>query len=469
MDFLDLFIGNETKELLNKEQLKEISDDIKFNMNNTTDELKNHHTSIFTKEYSNFKEKLLNETKQSIDKYVNEINIKMSFQFMELNKVFHKFDEAINNIQCKEDYHENKRKKAEENKIPSQNISVLLGSRIEQVKCDKQQSIAKENNTNVWQQKASLRNNSKIDIQKVNKNEPVQNNVQNQNKNPVNSNNKKQLNIPNTKNIELNGVHRIVNDSWITSNGSKRHNKKSNKGMTIGTAISEIKSLQAISRPYVYYVGQFSMKTNADILKSYISKFAKVISIEELSTHISSRYFRSFKVTVESYSSSEILKSENWPGGVKVSRWWQRNDKTDRNTKKNLPVANIDLETHISKDVVAEKISMINTSVKSNQSIIPNYFLNKNDQMIELNAQTTTRGNFFNSIKMINQTSKQTEASDKNVDEMDQDIHVENSIVDCLVNAQSISINSQKQSTFGSSKCFEKQASAIGEDILDVN
>ena len=35
---------------------------------------------------------------------------------------------------------------------------------------------------------------------------------------------------------------------------------------------------------------------------------------------------------------------------------------------------------------------------------------------------------------MINLTSKQTEVSEKNINEMDQDIPVENSIKDCLVN-----------------------------------
>ncbi len=52
-----------------------------------------------------------------------------------------------------------------------------------------------------------------------------------------------------------------------------------------------------------------------------MSTFAKVINVEELSTHIEHRRHKSYKLTIESYCNEEILNSSNWPGGIVVFRW----------------------------------------------------------------------------------------------------------------------------------------------------
>jgi hypothetical protein len=98
-----------------------------------------------------------------------------------------------------------------------------------------------------------------------------------------------------------------------------------------GSAISGIKSLRAISRPYSYYVGQWCMNTTPDILKKHINNFAKVIEIVELSTHLANRHFRAFKVTVESFCADAMLTGSNWPGGVRVERWYKRTKKDEEN------------------------------------------------------------------------------------------------------------------------------------------
>ncbi|CAF0890552.1 unnamed protein product [Brachionus calyciflorus] len=44
------------------------------------------------------------------------------------------------------------------------------------------------------------------------------------------------------------------------------------------------------------------------------------IDIVELSTHLEKRYFRSFKVTGESFTAESMLNPTNWSGGIKVVR-----------------------------------------------------------------------------------------------------------------------------------------------------
>ncbi|RMZ93770.1 hypothetical protein BpHYR1_018507, partial [Brachionus plicatilis] len=82
----------------------------------------------------------------------------------------------------------------------------------------------------------------------------------------------------------------------------ERKNRPKHK--IVVSAILNVKCFSAVSKPYHYYVGKFRMATTADILRTNISKFAKVIRIQELSTNIENRTFRIFKVSVESYSST---------------------------------------------------------------------------------------------------------------------------------------------------------------------
>lgn len=129
--------------------------------------------------------------------------------------------------------------------------------------------------------------------------------------------------------IEYANPRKQVDSDGFTLIGKKNKNYKANH-RTTGSAISDIRSLRAISKPYHYYVGQWCMKTSPEILKNYISKFARVIDVVELSTHIEKRYFRAFKVSVESFCAEAMLTSSNWPGGIQVERWYRRTKKVMR-------------------------------------------------------------------------------------------------------------------------------------------
>ena len=123
---------------------------------------------------------------------------------------------------------------------------------------------------------------------------------------------------------------------WKTA--GKKNRERRYKGHVIGTARSRISDLKAAGRPFYFYVGQWDLNTNVEKMKRYIESFATVLEVVELGTKRSYRYFRSFKVTVESYYSNNMLNPENWPSGVKVARWFQRNNGKDINKAKKSPV-----------------------------------------------------------------------------------------------------------------------------------
>ncbi len=147
----------------------------------------------------------------------------------------------------------------------------------------------------------------------------------------------------NIKLVEINGQSHIMagsskNDGFAVSNGTKRVNKK-NKGIIIGTALSEVRQLRAVSKPYTYHIGQWSLDTNPNSIRAYASNFAQVIDIIELNTHISRPYFRTFKLVAESYCDSAIMSDGRWPMGIVIKRWFPQKNKAS-NTKVNLPVTN---------------------------------------------------------------------------------------------------------------------------------
>ncbi|RNA12737.1 hypothetical protein BpHYR1_033930, partial [Brachionus plicatilis] len=161
-----------------------------------------------------------------------------------------------------------------------------------------------------------------------NKNDKTTENVKTNYSNAGKKSNNKLNNKPEIVRSVVNGQTKIqfgqkrhTNDDGFTLVGNRRGRNQRNKVM--GSAFSEVKSLRAVTKPYDYYVGQWSMRTTPDILKQYINKFAKVIGIVELSTHVERRYFRAYKVSVESFCAEAMLTSSNWPGGIEVCRWYK--------------------------------------------------------------------------------------------------------------------------------------------------
>ena len=118
-----------------------------------------------------------------------------------------------------------------------------------------------------------------------------------------------------------NGISRIINSNNSRINSNLNQNKPKRKSLIIGSAISDVNALTAVSKPFYYYTGQWRVSSNITSVRNYVSTFAKVINVEELSTHIEHRRHKSYKLTIESYCNEEILNSSNWPGGIVVSRW----------------------------------------------------------------------------------------------------------------------------------------------------
>ncbi|CAF0922663.1 unnamed protein product [Brachionus calyciflorus] len=81
----------------------------------------------------------------------------------------------------------------------------------------------------------------------------------------------------------------------------KPKNLKNRVPINACSAISDIKNLSARSRPFSYYIGQWIPKVDPQKVYQLISAFANIIRLEELSPNIPNRYFRSFKLTVESH------------------------------------------------------------------------------------------------------------------------------------------------------------------------
>ena len=159
-----------------------------------------------------------------------------------------------------------------------------------------------------------------------------------------------------------NGQSRIVNnskenDGYIISNGKKRQNRTNL--LAKGKAVSEVRDLKATSKPFCYHIGQWDLNTNFKRLKAHISSFAQIIDLVELNTHIQRRYFRSYKLTVESSSKDNILNGDNWPGGIEIKRWWpQKINK--RSTVENLKVSRLKPEQNKTSDILENVVNNVN-------------------------------------------------------------------------------------------------------------
>lgn len=119
------------------------------------------------------------------------------------------------------------------------------------------------------------------------------------------------------------------------SNGSKRYRKGRGKSI-MGSAISDVKVLKAQSRPFSYYTGRWSKQTTPEAIVKWVSKFAKIIDYEELSTHLPNRQFRSYKIITESYSDAAMWNPTNWPGGIIVERFFERKRTKGTNSSNSL-------------------------------------------------------------------------------------------------------------------------------------
>jgi len=221
----------------------------------------------------------------------------------------------------------------------------------------------------------------------------------------------------NVRKISENGVTKIVNNNnsnennQNSNNSIKRNSIANSKNIIIGTAISNVKSLKAVSRPFYYYTGQWSNKTDIDSLRSYVNNFAKVINIEELSTHIQNRKHKSFKLVVESYCNEAIIDSSNWPGGVQVTRWRGPTKKPKNYNQFN--------EQQI---VTGTNQKQLNFQVNNkNKHII-------NNQMIENTGNIISKSEFFKSLGEMKEKNAQIKnnnaVQDNNLREDDTEIIV---------------------------------------------
>ncbi|CAF1045246.1 unnamed protein product [Brachionus calyciflorus] len=172
--------------------------------------------------------------------------------------------------------------------------------------------------------------------------------------------------------INTNGTIRISyenkkvdNEGFQVSNGRKR-NTRPPKGKVIGTALSDIKNLSAKSKPFQYYLGQWSPKVDPKKVYQLISSFANISKLEELSPNIPNRYFRAFKLTVDSHFDSVIRDGKNWPAGITVSRWYERNNNRPKGTNENLEVNH---NSCIAEVVEKSQEQQINANNSNNDSI----------------------------------------------------------------------------------------------------
>ncbi len=200
------------------------------------------------------------------------------------------------------------------------------------------------------------------------------------------------------KQVEINGQSHIVVDNnsegFTMSHGGKRYNKKRN-GVVIGTALSEVRQLRAVSRPYTYHTGQWSMDTNPDWIRKYASNFAQVIDVIEINTHIKRPYFRTFKLIAESYCDNAIMREGKWPMGVVVKRWFPQKNKPS-NTKANVPITK--------GTALLDKISSPSAKISSptrNLQLGPSLFYNF-DRPVSKKSINYDNGDFYAMSKKTN-------------------------------------------------------------------
>ncbi|CAF1076476.1 unnamed protein product, partial [Brachionus calyciflorus] len=107
--------------------------------------------------------------------------------------------------------------------------------------------------------------------------------------------------------------------------------------------------------------GQWSPKVDQKKVYQLISTFANIIRLEELSPNIPNRYFRSFKLTVESHFDYAIREGKNWPAGITVSEWRERNNNRDKATRENESV------NHKACIADSDKVDHLNQSLVVNE------------------------------------------------------------------------------------------------------
>lgn len=104
------------------------------------------------------------------------------------------------------------------------------------------------------------------------------------------------------------------------------------------------------------------MNVDPKTLIKHINTFAQVVDLVELNRNIPRRYYRSFKLTVESFSKDAVLDSKNWPGGIQIKRWWPQK-KAVENTKINKPVTHLQaLLDHGKKSNITTEITGTTTT-----------------------------------------------------------------------------------------------------------
>jgi hypothetical protein len=134
----------------------------------------------------------------------------------------------------------------------------------------------------------------------------------------------KTKNVDNTKSLNPDLIERnklyMEERPWNVA-GQKK--KKQSKATITGTGrFEDLKGFQGYNiRNHVYYVGKFDPQVGSDFIQKYISKLAVSSKIEELCTHIPSRKYRAYKVTIDKNSSERFCDPANWPAGVNVTRW----------------------------------------------------------------------------------------------------------------------------------------------------
>ena len=147
------------------------------------------------------------------------------------------------------------------------------------------------------------------------------------------------------KTITSSGQAKITNvskeaDEWITVGKRQKGKNLNNKRTIVGSALSEVNGLNATSKSFSYYTGQWNPKVDPQKVYALVSSFARIINMIELSPNIPNRYYRAFKITVDSNYARAMTNEANWPAGIQVSRWDKRNQKRDKKTRTNLPVNN---------------------------------------------------------------------------------------------------------------------------------
>ena len=216
-----------------------------------------------------------------------------------------------------------------------------------------------------------------------------------------NHNNKRNQKVVNNKNpiqnVVIDGKNRIMHASQVHSihqsndgftEVKRSVNKNRSKNIVIGSALADAKKLRAMSTPFQYFTSNWHVSTSVDDVRQYISSFAKIIDLKDVSTQ---NRFKSFKLTVESFCKEEILSPERWPGGVIVKRWFEPKIKKNvlvRGTARNNEYFN--QNTH--QMSLQSKVTNVNKTVLDNQ-------------MVNLTKNSKTRNEFLSTMSTVAKTT----------------------------------------------------------------